>query len=101
VGKLEFLEPDFSRFPCLDLAYDAIREGGTMPAVLSASDEIAVSAFLNGEIGFTQIPEVLQEVLSRHTPKQDPTLEEAEAADHWAREEAARAVNQVSSRHKM
>lgn len=101
VGKLEFLEPDFSRFPCLDLAYDAIREGGTMPAVLSASDEIAVSAFLNGEIGFTQIPEVLQEVLSKHTPKQDPTLEEAEAADHWAREEAARAVNQVSSRHKM
>ena len=101
VGKLEFLEPDFSRFPCLDLAYDAIREGGTMPAVLSASDEIAVSAFLEGEIGFTQIPEVLQEVLSKHTSKSDPTLEEAEAADHWAREEAARAVALLKPRPKM
>lgn len=101
VAKLEFFRPDFSRFPCLDLAYDAIRKGGTMPAVLSASDEIAVAAFLKGEIGFTQIPQVLQEVLSNHTPKSDPTLEEAEAADHWAREEAARAVNRLSSRHKM
>jgi len=101
VAKLEFFRPDFSRFPCLDLAYDAIRKGGTMPAVLSASDEIAVAAFLGGEIGFTQIPQVLQEVLSNHTPKSDPTLEEAEAADHWAREEAARAVNQLSSRHKI
>ena len=101
VAKLEFFRPDFSRFPCLDLAYDALRKGGTMPAVLSASDEIAVAAFLKGEIGFTQIPQVLQEVLSNHTPKSDPTLEEAEAADHWAREEAARAVNQLSSRHKM
>ncbi|TET45769.1 1-deoxy-D-xylulose-5-phosphate reductoisomerase [candidate division TA06 bacterium] len=101
VAKLEFFRPDFSRFPCLDLAYDAIRKGGTMPAVLSASDEIAVAAFLKGEIGFTQIPQVLQEVLSNHTSKSDPTLEEAEAADHWAREEAARAVNRLSSRHKM
>jgi len=101
VAKLEFFRPDFSRFPCLDLAYDALRKGGTMPAVLSASDEIAVAAFLKGEIGFTQIPQVLQEVLSNHTPKSDPTLEEAEAADDWAREEAARAVNQLSSRHKM
>lgn len=101
VAKLEFFRPDFSRFPCLDLAYDALRKGGTMPAVLSASDEIAVAAFLKGEIGFTQIPQVLQEVLSNHTPKSDPTLEEAEAADHWAREEAARAVALLKSRSKM
>ncbi len=101
VAKLEFFRPDFNRFPCLDLAYDAIRKGGTMPAVLSASDEIAVAAFLKGEIGFTQIPQVLHEVLSNHTPKSDPTLEEAEGADHWAREEAARAVNRLSSKHKI
>jgi len=100
VGKLEFLEPDFRRFPCLDLAYGAMREGGTMPAVLSASDEIAVSAFLKGEISFTQIPQVLQEALSNHTPKPNPTLEEAEAADHWARKEAARVVALLKSGRK-
>lgn len=100
VGKLEFLKPDFSRFPCLNLAYEAIRKGGTMPAVLSASDEIAVSAFLGSEIGFTQIPQVLEKVVSNHTPKQNPTLEEAEAADHWAREEAARVVALLKSRRR-
>jgi 1-deoxy-D-xylulose-5-phosphate reductoisomerase len=92
VGKLEFFKPDFDRFPCLGLAYDAIRKGGTMPAVLSAADEIAVLAFLEGRIGFTRIPSVLEKVLAGHRPILSPSLEDAEQADLWAREEASRVV---------
>ncbi len=65
VGRLDFYPPDFERFPCLQLAYDAIREGGTMPAVLNSANEIAVASFLEGRIGFTQIQEVVCETMDR------------------------------------
>ena len=91
-AKLEFFEPDFDRFPCLDLALAAARKGGILPAVLSASDEIAVDAFLKGQIKFTDIPKLIYTVLQAAPQTQgDATLNQAAEADQWARE-AAEAV---------
>ncbi|MDD6153658.1 MAG: 1-deoxy-D-xylulose-5-phosphate reductoisomerase, partial [Elusimicrobia bacterium] len=89
-AKLEFFEPDFDRFPCLDLALAAARKGGVLPAVLSASDEIAVDAFLKGQIKFTDIPKLIYTVLqAAPQTKGDATLNQAAEADQWAREAAA------------
>jgi 1-deoxy-D-xylulose-5-phosphate reductoisomerase len=63
MGKLEFLEPKFSRFPCLDLAYKAAREQGALPCALNAADEVAVEFFLSGKIPFTAIPKIVRRML--------------------------------------
>jgi 1-deoxy-D-xylulose-5-phosphate reductoisomerase len=70
IGQLNFLPPDFQRFPCLKLAYDALRAGGTAPATLNAANEVAVEAFLDGRIGFRQIDRLIAKVLERvgHQP---------------------------------
>ncbi len=88
-AKLEFFKPDLSRFVCLDLALAAARTGGITPAVLSAADEIAVEAFLNGQIKFTDISKLVYTVL-RKTPNTGgiATINQALEADEWAREEA-------------
>jgi 1-deoxy-D-xylulose-5-phosphate reductoisomerase len=65
IGQLSFLAPDLQRFPCLRLAYDALRAGGSAAAVLNAANEVAVAAFLNREIGFRMIDRVIEEVLQR------------------------------------
>ncbi len=91
VGRLEFEPPDFRRFPCLKYAYEAGQAGGTAPAVLNAADEVAVSWFLAGRIGFLDIPAIIREVLDQHEPQPSPSLEEVLTADAWARE-AARAA---------
>jgi 1-deoxy-D-xylulose-5-phosphate reductoisomerase len=70
------------------MAYEAGRAGGTMPAVLNAANEVAVERFLAGEIPFLAIEEVIERVLSKHVGISDPTLEEIEEADRWAREQA-------------
>ncbi|SHE58986.1 1-deoxy-D-xylulose 5-phosphate reductoisomerase [Desulfofundulus australicus DSM 11792] len=85
VGELTFEPPDTGRFPCLTLAYSAGRAGGTMPAVLNAANEVAVEAFLSGEIPFTGIYRVVAGVMDEHTVISRPTLEEILAADQWAR----------------
>lgn len=87
--KLEFFKPDLSRFVCLDLALAAARTGGITPAVLSAADEIAVEAFLNGQIKFTDISKLIYTVL-RKTPSTGgvATINQALEADQWARETA-------------
>jgi 1-deoxy-D-xylulose-5-phosphate reductoisomerase len=63
IGRLIFERPDFDRFPCLKLAYDALRTGGTAPAVLNAANEIAVQAFLEGRIGFRMIDQLIARVM--------------------------------------
>jgi len=88
IGELSFSEPDFRRFPCLNLAYDALSSGGTAPAVLNAANEVAVFGFLGERIKFTRIPEVIEEVLSEHEVKSSPQVEEIFEADAWAREKA-------------
>ncbi len=90
-GVLELLPPDPKRFPALEVAYEAGRQGGVAQAAVSAADEVAVEAFLKGEIPFTAIPRILAQVLEK-TPRLPLTWENLFAADAWAREEARRAA---------
>jgi 1-deoxy-D-xylulose-5-phosphate reductoisomerase len=87
IKAFTFEQPDFETFPCLRLAIEAGREGGTCPAVLCAADEAAVELFLARRIGFTDIARLVEQVLSRHESSHNPTLEEIMAADGWAREQ--------------
>jgi 1-deoxy-D-xylulose-5-phosphate reductoisomerase len=83
---LTFTRPDPQRFPCLNLAYQAIEAGETMPAVLNASNEVAVNAFLEGALPFTQIPILIQRAMEGHTVRSVQTVEDILRADQWARE---------------
>ena len=85
IGQLNFGAPDLSRFPCLGLAMEAGRKGATYPAVMAAADEVAVQRFRDREIGFLDIPRVIDAALQRHEPTADPDLEAVLAADAWAR----------------
>ena len=82
--SLDFEPLEHDRFPCFDLAVSAGKLGGTAPAVLSAADEVAVSAFLQGKIGFTGIYRLVEQVLAEHQPQPDPDLEAITDADRWA-----------------
>jgi 1-deoxy-D-xylulose-5-phosphate reductoisomerase len=97
VARLEFERPDFERFPCLGLAYDALRRGGTVPAALSAANEIAVRAFVDGRIRFGGIAAVVRQVVE-HIPDADLTLPSVRAADATARRLAAEAVDFVEDK---
>lgn len=88
IGKLTFCKPDHERFPCLSLGYESLRIGGTMPATMNAANEIAVEAFLNGGIRFTDIAEIIRNTMDVHTTKHVESLEDALEADRWAREKA-------------
>jgi len=90
LGTLTFEEPDPDRFPALDLARRAGEVGGTLPAVLNAANEVAVEAFVNRQISFTQISETVAHTLDSHQLVSHPTLDEILAADAWARSEAGR-----------
>ncbi|MDQ3068729.1 MAG: 1-deoxy-D-xylulose-5-phosphate reductoisomerase [Acidobacteriota bacterium] len=95
---LEFEPPDRARFPCLGLAYHALEAGGGMPAVLNASNEVAVAAFLDGRLGFSGIPALIDTALSAwaQAPRSDgSTLEGIRAADAWARAHASATVESI------
>jgi 1-deoxy-D-xylulose-5-phosphate reductoisomerase len=98
LGKLEFMEPDMDRFPCLRLAFDALREGGTMTAVMNAVDEVAVEAFLKREMAFTDIPVVIDAVMQMHEIREDSGLDDILDADRWAR---GMALEMIKSRHRV
>jgi len=85
IGHLDFAEPDFATFECLTLALTAGREGGTMPAVMNAANEVAVEAFLEGRCKFTDIPKIVETAMNAHTPEPLESLEQVEQADAWAR----------------
>jgi len=85
-SQLTFQQPDMARFPCLRLAIEAGRKGGTYPAVLCAADEVAVDLFLSRRIGFVDIARLVEQVLERHRQVSRPSVEELMAADTWARE---------------
>lgn len=84
---LTFEPPDLDAFPCLELARESARLGGTMPCVMNAANEESANAFLRGEIGFMQIPRTVEAVMARHQPE-SPLLERLIEADDWARETA-------------
>jgi 1-deoxy-D-xylulose-5-phosphate reductoisomerase len=90
VGRLEFEAVDLERFPCLRLAYEAGRRGGTATAVLVGADEQAVSLFLRGQLRLTEIAEVIASALARHTVVDDPDLDAILAASAWAQEDVMR-----------
>jgi len=87
-GELTFVEPDLERFPCLGLAYRALRAGGTMPAVLNAANEVAVERFLAEDLCYRDVPAVVAAVMDAHTSTPATDLATLLAADRWARERA-------------
>ena len=97
-GTLQFAQPDRTKFVCLDLAYRALRRGGTVPAVLNAANEVVVAAFLAGAVGFLEIPRTLTRVLDAHQPSVAKDLDTLLEADRWARAEA-RACLMADTRH--
>jgi 1-deoxy-D-xylulose-5-phosphate reductoisomerase len=88
IHKLTFELPDEERFPALKLAYRAVEEGGTMPAVLNAANEIAVEAFLRDKISFPKIPQIIEQAMDCHRVKEINTVQDSLDADHWARAKA-------------
>lgn len=88
VNQLTFKKPNFNKFPCLKLAYQAIDFGGTMPAVLNGANEIAVNAFLNNQISLPEIPIIIQNTMKNHKPKLNPSISDILDADYWARQRA-------------
>ena len=97
VSKLEFEEPDLERFPCLSLAFEALKAGGTMTAVLNAANEVSVQAFLDGKIGFGEIAETNARVMREHSPTNAGTLEAVLDADSWARRRAIMAISPAAA----
>ena len=95
---LNFEQPDRENFPCLELAFQAARAGGTMPAVLNGANEIAVEKFLSGSIGFTQIPQVIERVMLRHDIVESPGFEDVIEADSWSRRKAAGIIDELTGR---
>jgi 1-deoxy-D-xylulose-5-phosphate reductoisomerase len=93
LSKLEFFEPDLERFPCLRLAYEAMCEGGTMPAAMSAANEIAVAAFLSRCIKFLDIPRIIEETMMAYEKQSCSSIEAVIEADRWARAHADMLVN--------
>ena len=93
IKTLSFLEPDQKKFPGLEICYQALEMGGTAPAVLSASNEIAVKAFLEEKISFADICKIVKKTLKKHEVVENPNLDDILNADKWAREEAIRHVN--------
>jgi len=88
-GRLNFREMDFERFPCLRLAYECGKMGGTAPTVFNAANEVAVARFLRKEISFLRIEEIIEQVVERHQNHPEPPLETIEASDQSARELAS------------
>jgi 1-deoxy-D-xylulose-5-phosphate reductoisomerase len=84
LGELTFREPDPESFPCLSYAYEALREGGTMPAVLNAANEAAVAAFLDGGIGFNDIPDIIKKTMQSHEKTGADSIEAVLEAHDWA-----------------
>ncbi|MFC1941667.1 1-deoxy-D-xylulose-5-phosphate reductoisomerase [Chloroflexota bacterium] len=93
INSLNFEQPDLEKFPCLRLAIEAGKNGGTCPAVLCAADEAAVELFLSKRIGFVDIADIIKQVLEQHQKVDHPNLEEVMAADAWARERVLKLVS--------
>jgi len=90
---LNFEKPDFGKFPCLELAYQAAYEGGTAPCVLNAANEVSVNEFLKKRLRFTFIPLVIEKTLARHRNIKKPGLGDILDADNWARWQASNIIN--------
>jgi 1-deoxy-D-xylulose-5-phosphate reductoisomerase len=90
LGRLTFERPDLDNFPCLSLAYEALRMGGTMPAVLNAANEVAVEMFLNSSLSFSDLPLLIERAMELHKTMYNPTLEDILLADQETRDRIKR-----------
>ena len=97
IGTLTFFDPDHDKFPCLGLGYEALRTGGTMPAVLNAANEVAVQAFLDRRIGFLGIAGTIRRTMDAHQPAEVATIEDALGTDAWARAKAGELVDSLAA----
>jgi 1-deoxy-D-xylulose-5-phosphate reductoisomerase len=97
LAQLTFEPPDLKRFPCLALAFEACARGGTLPAVLNAANEMAVSAFLERRIAFTDIHRVIHQTMERHTPQIGPSIEKIREADREARQIAGNEIRRCNA----
>ena len=88
MGSLSFEKPDMEAFPCLMLAYQAARTGGTLPVAMNAANEVAVASFLSREIQFHQIPEIIRQVMGKHRVNIEPSLNDIIDTDLASREMA-------------
>ena len=84
-GALTFEEPDMEAFPCLGLAFEALKAGGTMPAAMNAANEAVVGLFLEGGIGFMDIPGIIEKIMQKHSVNTKPCLDDIIETDRWAR----------------
>jgi len=97
MGALEFHEPRWDDFPCLRLAYRALGAERSLPIVLNAANEVAVSSFLQGRLAFTSIPLVIAQAMDAHIPELAATLAEVRRVDAWARQHAAESARELES----
>lgn len=88
IAELNFETPDTEKFPCLNLAYNALKIGGTMTTALNAANEIAVAAFLDGKIRLSDIPKIIESIMNEHESKPAANLEIVLETDAWARKQA-------------
>jgi 1-deoxy-D-xylulose-5-phosphate reductoisomerase len=95
LGQLNFAAPNSQCFPCLGLAYEAIKRGGTTPAVLNAANELAVDAFLHDKVGFLDIPRIIGSVVEKHSNSAASSLEQILSADAWARQNAHNVICEI------
>ncbi len=96
VRRMDFEEPNLERFPCLRLAYKAINLGGTMPTILNAANEIAVEAFLSEEVGFTDIPLIIERCMDQFEVRPADTLAVILEVDQQARVVAKQVINELT-----
>ena len=92
IARLEFEAPNFERFPALKLAWDAMRAGGSAPCILNAANEVAVAAFISGQVSFLDIAAIVADTLERQNGGPVTTLDDVLAVDRAAREIAAAAA---------
>jgi 1-deoxy-D-xylulose-5-phosphate reductoisomerase len=97
VARMDFQEPNLERFPCLRLAYQAIHAGGVMPTVLNAANEIAVDAFLNERVRFTDIPVIIERCMEKFEAKVADSLEVILEADRQARSVSTQIIGELTN----
>jgi len=93
IGQLSFSEPNLKHFPCLQLAYDALALGGTVPAVMNAANEVAVEAFLSHKLSFLGISQLIEKVMLQHQSEDLTTVDQALHADRWGRHKAQELIS--------
>ena len=92
LATLTFENPDLETFPCLKLAYDTLKMGGTYSAVLNSANEVLVNEFLNDKIGFYDIPYYIEDILEKHESISNPSIEDILEVDRWSREYIQKAI---------